>query len=183
MPGRAAFAARLKAIRLLVCDVDGVLTDGGMWLTSDGREAKRFSAHDGLGLSLARAAGLTTAFLTARRSPVVARRARECGVPLVLQGRRDKGPALAELCRRAAVPTAATAYVGDDLVDLPALRLAGLAVAVANAVPEVKRAADFVTAACGGHGAVREVIEHLLKAQGRWTQAVARFNAPGAWRR
>lgn len=176
MAKRAVLAARMRAVRLLVCDVDGVLTDGGMWMTSDGREAKRFSARDGLGLSLAAAAGLKTAFLTARRSSVVARRARECGVPLVIQGRRDKGPAFAELCRRAGVPAAAAAYVGDDLVDLPALRQAGLAVAVADAAPEVRDEADFVTTARGGHGAVREVIERLFKAQGRWSQAIAPFH-------
>lgn len=175
MPGRAALLKRLKAVRLLVCDVDGVLTDGGMWLTGDGGEAKRFSAHDGLGLSLAAAAGLTTALLTARRSPLVARRARECRVPWVVQGRNDKGPALAELNRRTGIPASATAYVGDDLVDLPAMRLASVAVAVADAAREVKAAADFVTAACGGHGAVREVIERLLKAQGRWAKAAAPF--------
>lgn len=175
MPRRAALTQRLKAVRLLVCDVDGVLTDGGMWLTGDGGEAKRFSAHDGLGLSLAAAAGLATAFLTARRSPLVARRARECKVPWVMQGRLDKGVALAELNRRAGIPASATAYIGDDLVDLPAMRLAGLAMAVADAAPDVIRAADFVTAACGGHGAVREVIERLLKAQGRWAKAASPY--------
>lgn len=168
-------AARLHTVRLLVCDVDGVLTDGGLWLDRAGRDAKVFSVRDGLGLSLARQAGLATAFLTARRSPVVTLRARECGVTVVMQGRLDKGGALLEICRRVSVPPAATAYVGDDLVDLAAMRLAGVAVAVADAAPEVKRAADFVTAAAGGHGAVREVVERLLKAQSRWAMVVNRL--------
>lgn len=172
-----ALAARLRGIRLLVCDVDGVLTDGGIVLDEFGREAKTFSVLDGTALVLARLANLQTAFLSGRKSGVVTLRARECRVPWVVQGVDLKAPAFRSLCRRARVTEAQTAYLGDDLIDLPVFELAGAAIAVANAVPEVKRAAHYVTQAAGGRGAVREAVERILQAQGLWSGVMDRYLA------
>jgi YrbI family 3-deoxy-D-manno-octulosonate 8-phosphate phosphatase len=168
-------AGRSRRIKLLVCDVDGVLTDGGIFLDNAGMEAKRFSVLDGAGCALARHGGLAIAWITARSSELVALRAKECRVAWLKQGRQNKWPALEEICRESGIPPEATAFVGDDLVDLPVLQRVGLAIAVANAVPEVKRAAHAVTRRSGGHGAVREAIETLLKHQGRWRSAVVGF--------
>ena len=171
----ADLARRLKAIRLIICDVDGVLTDGGIFQDGRGREIKRFSVLDGTGFVLARLGGLRTAFLSGRRSAVVTARARECGVPWVVQGAGAKAPAFESLCRRARVRPGEALYIGDDLIDLPVFERAGMAVAVSNAVPEVRRAACWVTRAPGGSGAVREVIERVLRAQGRWRRARERY--------
>jgi len=167
--------ARAKKIRVLLMDVDGVLTDGHVWLLSrrDGTasELKGFSAYDGAGLKIARAAGLRTGVITGRESTAVAQRARECDIEFVCQGRATKLGALEEILRTTGAGDDEVAYVGDDLPDIPVLRRAGFAVAVANAVPEVKHAAHYITSRSGGEGAVREVIELILKAQGTWTAA------------
>jgi 3-deoxy-D-manno-octulosonate 8-phosphate phosphatase (KDO 8-P phosphatase) len=153
-------------------DVDGVLTDGRIWLQSwpDGtaHEIKGFSAYDGAGLKLARAAGLRTGVITGRESAAMARRAKEADIEFVFQGRGEKLPAYEEILRTAKLKDDEAAYIGDDLPDLLILSRVGLAIAVANAVPEVKRAAHYVTKAFGGNGAAREVVEMLLKAQGKW---------------
>ncbi len=175
MTGDANVPARLKRIRLLVCDVDGVLTDGSIFVDARGLESKRFSVLDGTALVLARLGGLQTALLSGRRSATVVHRARECRVPWVTQGVARKAPAFARLCRRAGVSATGAAYIGDDLIDLPVFARAGLAVAVANAVPEVRRAAHWVTRHAGGRGAVREVVEKILKARGSWDGVVARY--------
>jgi 3-deoxy-D-manno-octulosonate 8-phosphate phosphatase (KDO 8-P phosphatase) len=171
----SALAARAKKIRVLLMDVDGVLTDGHIWLLSrrDGTasEIKGFSAYDGAGLKLARAAGLRTGIITGRESSAVTQRARECEVEFVYQHRATKLGALEEIIETTGASANEVAYVGDDLPDLPVLLQVGLAVAVANAVPEVKRAAHFVTTRSGGEGAVREVIELIVKAQGKWAAA------------
>lgn len=168
-------AARAKKIRVLLMDVDGVLTDGRIWLLSrrDGTasEIKGFSAYDGAGLKMARAAGLRTGVITGRESSAVSQRARECEVEFVYQGRATKLGALDEILSTTRATDEEVAYIGDDLPDVPVLRRANLAVAVANAAPEVKEAAHFVTSRSGGAGAVREVIELILKAQGKWTKA------------
>jgi 3-deoxy-D-manno-octulosonate 8-phosphate phosphatase (KDO 8-P phosphatase) len=168
-------AARAKKIRVLLMDVDGVLTDGHIWLLSrrDGTasEIKGFSAYDGAGLKLARAAGLRTGLITGRESSAVSQRARECEIEFVYQGRATKLGAYEEILRTAYASDQEVAYIGDDLPDLPLLQRAGLAVAVANAAPEVKRAAHYVTVRSGGDGAVREVIELIVKAQGKWLEA------------
>ena len=170
-----AVSARAKKIRVLLMDVDGVLTDGRIWLLSrrDGTasEIKGFSAYDGAGLKLARAAGLRTGLITGRESSAVAQRARECEIEFVYQGRATKIGAFEEILRITGASESEVAYVGDDLPDLSILQRAGLAVAVANAAPEVKRAAHVVTARAGGEGAVREVIELIVKAQGKWVEA------------
>jgi len=167
--------SRAKKIRVLLMDVDGVLTDGHVWLLShrDGTasELKGFSAYDGSGLKLARAAGLRTGLITGRESAAVTQRARECEIEFVYQGRAAKLPAYEEILRATGASESEVAYVGDDLPDVPILQRVGLAVAVANAVPEVKRAAHFVTLRSGGEGAVREAIELIVKAQGKWVEA------------
>ena len=168
-------ATRAKRIRVLLMDVDGVLTDGRIWLLSrrDGTasEIKGFSAYDGAGLKLARAAGLRTGLITGRESSAVAQRARECEIEFVYQGRATKLGAYEEILRATGASDREVAYVGDDLPDLALLRRVGLAAAVANAAPEVKRAAHYVTSHSGGDGAVREVIELIVKAQGKWIEA------------
>ena len=170
-----ALAARAKKIRVLLMDVDGVLTDGHIWLLSrrDGTasEIKGFSAYDGAGLKLARAAGLRTGIITGRESSAVTQRARECEIEFVYQHCATKLGALEEIMQTTGASANEVAYVGDDLPDLPVLQRVGLAAAVANAVPEVKRAAHFVTTRSGGEGAVREVIELIVKAQGKWEEA------------
>ncbi len=170
-------SARLARVRLLVLDVDGTLTDGGVIYDAAGNEAKRFHIHDGLGIVLAAFVGLRVAWMTGRTSSLVERRARELGIPanLLLQGVRDKGFALVALAARLQVPPDAVAYMGDDLNDLPALRIAGLALAPANAVAEVAAAAHLVTPRAGGDGAVRDAIEAILKARGDWAYALEAY--------
>lgn len=174
-------AARARKIRVLLMDVDGVLTDGCVWLLShrDGSasELKGFSAYDGAGLKIARTAGLRTGIITGRESAAVAMRARECEIEFVYQGRAVKLDAYQEILRATGASDGEVAYVGDDLPDLSILRRVGLAVAVANASPEVKRAAHYVTARSGGEGAVREVIELIVKAQGKWEEATRNAKA------
>lgn len=171
-----ALKKRAARIRLLLVDVDGVLTDGHIYLQSlpDGTatEMKAFSAHDGAGLKLARLAGLRTGLITGRGSAAVARRARELEMDFVYQTSDKKLSAYREILRRARLHDREVAYVGDDLPDLPVLARVGLAVAVANAVPEVKKAAQFITQRSGGAGAVREVVELVLKAQGKLARAI-----------
>jgi 3-deoxy-D-manno-octulosonate 8-phosphate phosphatase (KDO 8-P phosphatase) len=172
---------RAKKIRLLLMDVDGVLTDGRIWLQSwpDGtaHEIKGFSAYDGAGLKLARAAGLRTGVITGRESAAMARRAKEADIEFVFQGRGEKLPAYEEILRTTKLKDEEVAYIGDDLPDLAVLARVGLAIAVANAVPEVKRAAHYVTKASGGNGAAREVVELILKSQGNWNTVLENARA------
>jgi 3-deoxy-D-manno-octulosonate 8-phosphate phosphatase (KDO 8-P phosphatase) len=172
---------RAARIRVVLMDVDGVMTDGRICLLSlaDGttEEMKVFHAHDGAAVKLAGLMGLRTGLITGRNCAATARRARESGMEFVFQGRPKKLAAYEDILRIAGVTDEAVAYLGDDLPDLPLLERAGLAVAVANAVPEVKRAAHHVTALAGGQGAVREVIELILKAQGRWEEGIPRAMA------
>jgi 3-deoxy-D-manno-octulosonate 8-phosphate phosphatase (KDO 8-P phosphatase) len=159
---------RCAGIELLVLDVDGVLTDGGIVYGDSGLEVKAFHVRDGSGLKLWHAAGKRSAILTGRSSPVVAVRAAELGVASVCQGAADKLAGLLRLQEEAGAPPRATCYVGDDLPDVPAMRSVGLAVAVADACPEARAAAHYVTAAPGGRGAVREAVERILRCQDRW---------------
>jgi 3-deoxy-D-manno-octulosonate 8-phosphate phosphatase (KDO 8-P phosphatase) len=154
-----------RDIRALVMDVDGVLTDGGLYYTEHGDELKRFDVRDGQGLVLLRQAGILTAIVTGRRTTLVARRAEELGIAEVHQGVTDKAETVSALLARHGVPPAAVCYLGDDVNDLPALARVGLAVAVADAVPVVRRAAHYVTRAPGGRGAVREVCDLILAAR------------------
>jgi 3-deoxy-D-manno-octulosonate 8-phosphate phosphatase (KDO 8-P phosphatase) len=164
--GRPA-RARLRRIRLVVLDVDGVLTDGALYYGPDG-EWKRFHVHDGLALSRAVAAGLAVAIVSARRSEAVARRCTELALPEVHQGVRDKLAVYEAVRTRHGCRDAEVAGIGDDVTDLPLLRRVGLSAAPADAVPEVRAAVDWVTAAAGGQGAVRELLEAILRARGAW---------------
>ncbi|HEV8674162.1 MAG TPA: HAD hydrolase family protein [Methylomirabilota bacterium] len=166
--GRAPSTARLRRIRLLVLDVDGVLTDGGLYYGPDGAEWKRFDVRDGLALARAVAAGLPIAIVSSRKSDAVARRCAELGLTEVHQAAADKLAVYESLRARLGCRDAEVAGMGDDLADLPLLRRVGMAIAPADAVAEVRRAADWVSRAPGGRGAVREVIEALLRARGRW---------------
>jgi 3-deoxy-D-manno-octulosonate 8-phosphate phosphatase (KDO 8-P phosphatase) len=163
-----------RGIELLVLDVDGVLTDGGIFLTGDG-EIKRFHAHDGLGIKLAMAADIEIAIATARVSAPVTQRARELGINTALQGRIDKVTAVAELAAERGLDHSRVAYIGDDLPDLPAMRSVGLPIAVANARREVREVALHITKVSGGNGAVREAVEWLLEMRGQKDSVMARF--------
>lgn len=161
-------APRASRIRLLVLDVDGVLTDGGLVYTASGEDTKRFHVHDGLALVAALKAGLQIAVFSGRASAAVTRRMAELGVAEVHQGVADKVAALDALLARLGLAPREVAVMGDDLPDLAAMARAGLALAPANAVAEVKRAAHWVARRRGGEGAVREAVEMLLKARRSW---------------
>lgn len=167
------FVARAGRIRLLLLDVDGVLTDGGITLHGDGSETKTFHVRDGHGIKLLQAAGIEVAILSGRRSAPTQRRAEELGIALVYQGASDKLAALEAVLAARGLAPEEVAYLGDDLVDLPVLRRVGLGMAVADAVDELAPFVQYVTGAVGGRGAVREAAEALLKARGRWASLVA----------
>jgi 3-deoxy-D-manno-octulosonate 8-phosphate phosphatase (KDO 8-P phosphatase) len=168
-----------RRIRVLGLDVDGVLTDNGVFLgLMDGEavELKRFDIQDGLGLVLLRSAGLPVIWLSGRSSQATAARARELKVEELLEvAGPEKLPAFADLLERRGIGWDEAAFVGDDLADLQVLRRVGLPIAVANAVAEVKAVASYVTRASGGHGAVREIAEALLKARGEWSDILRRY--------
>ncbi|HXJ84271.1 MAG TPA: HAD-IIIA family hydrolase [Candidatus Methylomirabilis sp.] len=155
-------------IRLLVLDVDGVLTDGGLYYGASGEDTKRFHVHDGLAMVEARRAGLTVAVVSGRASAAVARRLAELGVTEVHQGVHDKCAVVIRLMERLGLGAAEVAVMGDDLNDLPPMKKAGLALAPHNAVPEVRRAAHWVSRCAGGDGAVRDALEMLLRARHAW---------------
>jgi 3-deoxy-D-manno-octulosonate 8-phosphate phosphatase (KDO 8-P phosphatase) len=178
--------ARARKIKLLLFDVDGVLTDGKMFflpqhdksqentqLSALGSiEFKGFHAHDGVAISLARLGALRTGLITKRFSETVALRARDLKLEFVLQGIHDKGTAFRQIVKEAGLGLDEAAFVGDDIVDLPAMRHAGLAIATQNARAEVKRAAHYTTTHAGGDGALRDAVEFLLKAQGKWKEVL-----------
>jgi 3-deoxy-D-manno-octulosonate 8-phosphate phosphatase (KDO 8-P phosphatase) len=168
--------ARLKRVKLFLCDVDGVLTDGSIFI-GGAREFKRFNIRDGLGLVLAQRAGLKTGWVSARPSAATKSRARELKINFLIQqkDRYSKVAAVEKLLAQEELSWDEVCFVGDDIVDLGPLQRAGVAVAVANAVREAKAAAHFVTRAAGGRGAVREVAEMILKAQGKWDAIVAHY--------
>jgi 3-deoxy-D-manno-octulosonate 8-phosphate phosphatase (KDO 8-P phosphatase) len=166
---RAAF------VEAIVFDVDGVLTRGDIIYASEG-EWKTFNVQDGMGFDLARQAGLKLAMFSGRASTAVRRRAKELHVHALAEGVKDKGTAIAELLEKLGVKPEQVCYVGDDLIDLPAMDVVGFPVAVANAVEEVRSAAAWVTKKRGGEGAAREVIEFVLKAKGLWSKVVQRYS-------
>jgi 3-deoxy-D-manno-octulosonate 8-phosphate phosphatase (KDO 8-P phosphatase) len=174
-PPEPAVTARAAQVRLLALDVDGVLTDGVIYMGGGGELLKAFHIHDGKGLSLLRAAGIEIALLTARRSEILLRRAEELRIRHVLQGQDPKWPALAALLDRLELAPAQVAYMGDDLVDLPVLRRVGLAVTVANGHPWVARHCHWQTRRPGGGGAVRELCELILDAQGKLLPTLERY--------
>jgi 3-deoxy-D-manno-octulosonate 8-phosphate phosphatase (KDO 8-P phosphatase) len=164
----ASLSTRAARIRLLVLDVDGVLTDGGLDYGAAGEETKRFFVQDGLALVAARRAGLAVAVISGRASAAVTRRMTELGVTEVHQAVQDKAAAVESVMGRLGLRAAEVAVMGDDLPDLPLMKQAGLALAPANAVTEVRRAADWVARRAGGAGAVRDAVEMLLKARKGW---------------
>jgi 3-deoxy-D-manno-octulosonate 8-phosphate phosphatase (KDO 8-P phosphatase) len=164
-------------IRMFGMDVDGVLTDGGIAYGDGNLELKRFHAHDGMGITLLRLAGITPFIITGRRCDAVDRRGRELGVAEIHQGVEDKLACLRELAARHAAELSEIAFVGDDLPDLEVLRTVGYPAAVANAREEIKRVAKFVTSGRGGDGAVREAIEWALKINGQWADLVGAYRA------
>lgn len=190
MPKKTSAQARARKIKLLLFDVDGVLTDGKLFflptreasqpapseLSAQGSiEFKGFHAHDGVAISVARLAGLRTGLITKRFSETVALRARDLKLDFVRQGSHDKGAAFQEIIHEAGLTPEEAAFVGDDIVDLPAMRLAGLAIAVRNARAEVKKEAHYVTPHAGGDGALRDAVEFILKAQGKWKKIVKAY--------
>jgi len=190
MPKKSSAQARARRIKLLLFDVDGVLTDGKLFLfpvsTSESGgaasgqivvEAKGFHAQDGAGISIARIAGLKAGLITRRNSETVALRARDLKLEQVHQGIRNKLKAFREILSAERLSASEVAFVGDDVIDLTVMRNCGFSVAVANARREVKQAAHYVTPHAGGDGALRDVIEFILKAQGKWKQAVEKYIA------
>lgn len=172
---------RAAQIELLLMDVDGTMTDGGVTLLSqaDGTalEIKTFDAHDGQGLTLAHTAGVRTGCITGRESAALLRRAQEMKMEFICMKQPLKTPAYEEILRKAGVADSAVAYIGDDLPDIPLLHRAGLAIAVGNAVPEVKQAAHYTTKALPGHGAVREAVELILRSKGIWETMIEKARA------
>jgi len=166
---------RCRRIELILSDVDGVLTDGGIWYDNQGVELKGFHIRDGLGIRLWQRAGFRFGVLTARTSHIVKLRTGELGIDIVRQGFEDKLPVAQEIARTCGLTPEQVCYIGDDLTDLPVIRFAGLGAAVADAVAEVRAASAIVTALPGGRGAVRELIEAILKAKGRWEDAIQRY--------
>jgi 3-deoxy-D-manno-octulosonate 8-phosphate phosphatase (KDO 8-P phosphatase) len=213
MPKSSA-TSRARKIKLIIFDVDGVLTDGKIWIfpapaksEAGGQpsalersaqhggqggfglhsttliEAKGFHAHDGTAISFCRLAGIKTGIITKRISETVALRARDLKIDHVHQGIQDKGSVFNEIIRRDGISAAEVAFVGDDVIDLPAMRKCGLAIAVKNARPEVKAEAHWITPHAGGEGAARDAVEYILKAQGKWKQAVEEYISERSWKR
>ena len=195
MPKLSA-TVRARKIKLLLFDVDGVLTDGKLFFvpqdshqppdgasdrTAQGQvEVKGFHAHDGVAHSLARIAGLKTGLITRRSSETVALRARDLKIEYVRQGIKDKRAAFEEIVEEEGIKLEEAAFIGDDIVDLPAMRAGGLAIAVKNARAEVKLEAHYVTPHAGGDGALRDAVEFILKAQGKWKKVVEEYIGEGS---
>src|ERR1700745_50287 len=202
MPSKNSAQARAKRIKLILFDVDGVLTDGKIWifpapagahqstrehvasfedkggyglLSQTMIEAKGFHAHDGAAFSLARLGGIQTGLITKRISETVALRARDLKIEHVHQGVSDKRACLKEILQHAGLKPEHACFVGDDVIDLPAMRAAGLAIAVKNARAEVKKRPHYITPRAGGDGALRDAVEFILKAQNKWKQVVAAY--------
>jgi len=173
--GNPDTAAIPDGIELLVLDVDGVLTDGGIILDADGRDGRRFDVHDGAGIKYFQRAGHQVAILSGRRSAAVVHRAGELGVTVVRQNAKDKLPAYEAILAELDLTDAQTAVMGDDLPDLPLMRRCALPIAPADAVDDVRAAAALLTRRAGGHGAVREAVEIILKAAGQWDGIMARY--------
>lgn len=167
--------SRARHIKLFLMDCDGVLTDGRITLVGEADEQKQFHTRDGHGLVLWHRAGLRSGIISGNRSSSVERRAGDLKIEFVRQGEHNKREAFAEVLRAAAVEASETAYIGDDVTDIPLMRQVGLSFAVSDAVEETKHAAHLITSAPGGFGAVRECVELMLKVQGHWTELMRRY--------
>lgn len=165
----------IKSLKLLILDVDGVLTDGKVIMDDTGRETKHFDVRDGHGLKMLMRYGIDVVFLTGRMSSVVEHRANDLGIRGVYQGVWNKLDMYDEIVRKRNLADSQVAYVGDDIVDIPFMKRVGFAVAVADAAEEVKKIADYITKKSGGRGAVREVCEMILKIQGKWHEVASRY--------
>jgi len=168
---------KIRNVRVLILDVDGVLTDGRIIISDDGQETKGFNVRDGHGLKMIKRIGIEVIFLTGRKSRVVEHRARELGVERVYQGILDKRAAFEDLVAQGGMTPGQVAYMGDDIVDLPVLRRVGFSATVSDAHDEVLKAVDLVTVNPGGRGAVREICEIIIRAQGKWDEIMARYRA------
>jgi len=168
---------RCEAIELILSDVDGVLTNGGIVFDNQGIESKQFHTRDGLGIRLWQRAGYKFGFVTGRSSHIVKMRAAELGVEIVRQTAEDKLPAALEILAELRLEPRQVCYIGDDLPDLPVIKAMGLGVAVVDGCAEVRAAAHFVTTRQGGNGAVRETIETILKAQRRWDDLIQKYTS------
>ena len=175
MPEQSSIERRAARIKLLLMDCDGVLTDGRLWIL-DGDEQKSFNVRDGLGLELWHRAGLKSGIISGRNSSAVERRAFTLGIEYVRQGCENKIKDFEELLTLAGVEESEVAFIGDDLNDIPLMRRSELAIAVADASEDTVAAAHYVTHARGGFGAVREVVELILRVQGRWTDLIERYS-------
>lgn len=169
------FDQRAAKIELILSDVDGVLTDGGIAYDNQGIEYKQFHVRDGLGIKLWQRVGWTFGLLTARTSHIVRVRAAELGIDLIRQGFDDKLPVAQQIIEQMRLSPEQVCYIGDDLADIPLIQYVGLGVAVGNAANDARAVAHHVTATDGGKGAVRELIEMILKAQGRWDEVLRRY--------
>lgn len=172
-----SLAERCTAIRLILSDVDGVLTDGRLVYSNAGIESKAFHIRDGQGIRLWQQNGLHFGIVTARSSQVVKMRTEELDIAIVRQGAHDKLAAVREIAAEHGLSPSAVCYIGDDLPDLAPIESVGLGVAVADAAEEVRRAAAYVTSQPGGHGAVRELVELILKNTGRWETTIRKYSA------
>ena len=176
---REEAGGKAARVRLFLVDVDGVLTDGGIIYDGGGVETKRFHVRDGHGIKMMQRAGIEVGLITGRTSDVVRIRAEELGISIVRQGVFDKVSAWREVLEEKRLSPEETAYVGDDLVDIPLLRQVGFAAAVSDAEEYVRSEADFVSSRRGGHGAVREIIEFVLKACGAWERVSEKYFGAG----
>lgn len=176
MPSAAELATELAAtIKAIIFDVDGVLTDGGLYRSDDGQEFKRFHSADGLGIRMLGDAGIKIAVITGRESNVVRHRCKELQIEHLIQGARDKLPAFETLCSETGLSANEFAYMGDDIIDLPVMRRVGLALTVPNANAEVAELAHWTSKKTGGNGAAREACELILKSQDLYQSAIARY--------
>jgi 3-deoxy-D-manno-octulosonate 8-phosphate phosphatase (KDO 8-P phosphatase) len=171
---------RMAAIKIMIFDVDGVLTDGGLYYGPEGEAIKRFNVLDGLGIKFLHQFGIQTAIISARLSSITARRAADLGISHVFQGSHDKQAALSQLMQQTGLELYQIGYLGDDVIDLPLLKQVGFAATVPNCHPEVLAHVHYVTQAPGGHGAAREICDMLLRAHGHYRAALASFHGSGA---
>jgi 3-deoxy-D-manno-octulosonate 8-phosphate phosphatase (KDO 8-P phosphatase) len=176
MPARPPLQlrSRLARVKLFLCDVDGVLTDGAVWI-GNGVESKRFNIRDGLGLKILRRNGIKVGWISRRPSSATRRRAEDLGIDFLMQDDGGKAGFVKSILRQTGLNWPNVCYVGDDIVDIGVLKRAGVSVAVSDGVAEAKAAADYVTKAAGGQGAVREMVELILKAQNKWKQVVSEY--------
>jgi 3-deoxy-D-manno-octulosonate 8-phosphate phosphatase (KDO 8-P phosphatase) len=170
---------QLAELKILAMDVDGVLTDGSLFIGKDGEIAKRFDVKDGLAMSVAQRQGMELVFITGRTSPIAKRRAQELGIKTVFENAKDKAQILRQLAKDRQLSLSNIGYIGDDLIDLPALNVAGVSFAPADSATDVLAQVDYVAKKSGGHGAVREIVEAILNAKGLWQEVVKNYMVAG----